>query len=200
MNKKTCKDEKIKEKMKEEVEQEVTGTEEESSEEKKCENTEEKKEEFSNEELLKTIEERDSLIVLLQDKLQRQMAEFDNFRKRTEKEKIEMFDVGASDVLKKLLSIVDNFERGFSMIPENEEKTQFAVGMDMIYKQLVKLLEENKVTPIKALGEVFDPILHNAVSHIEKEDVGENIIVEEYEKGYKYKENVLRHSMVIVAN
>lgn len=160
----------------------------------------------ANEEAAKTadleeeIKKRDETIGLMHDKLQRQMAEFDNFRKRTEKEKSEMFSMGASDILKKLLPVVDNFERGFNTIPEGEEKTQFAVGMDMVYKQLLKMLEDNKVTPIEAVGKEFDPQLHNAVQHVEKDDVGENIVVEEFEKGYMYGDTVLRHSMVIVAN
>ena len=146
------------------------------------------------------ITKRDETIALMHDKLQRQMAEFDNFRKRTEKEKSEMFSMGASDILKKLLPVVDNFERGFNTIPDGEEKTQFAVGMDMVYKQLMKMLEDNKVTPIEAVGKEFDPQYHNAVQHVEKDDVGENIVVEEFEKGYMYGDTVLRHSMVIVAN
>ena len=156
--------------------------------------------EDAGEDLEKEIEKRDETIALMHDKLQRQMAEFDNFRKRTEKEKSEMFAIGATDILKKLLPIVDNFERGFNTIPEGEEKTQFAIGMDMVYKQMMKMLEDCKVTPIEALGKEFDPQFHNAVSHVEKDDVGENVIVEEYEKGYMYGDTVLRHSMVIVAN
>ena len=108
--------------------------------------------------------------------------------------------MGASDILKKILPVVDNFERGFNTIPDGEEKTQFAVGMDMVYKQLLKMLEDNKVTPIEAVGKEFDPQFHNAVQHVEKDDVGENIVVEEFEKGYMYGDTVLRHSMVIVAN
>ena len=111
-----------------------------------------------------------------------------------------MFAMGATDILKKLLPVVDNFERGFNTIPEDEEKSQFAVGMDMVYKQLIKMLEDNNVKPIEALGKEFDPQYHNALQHVEKDDVGENIIVEEYEKGYMYGDTVLRHSMVIVAN
>ena len=166
-----------------------------------CKSEEVSKEKATDvESLNKTIEERDELIVAMKDQLQRQMAEFDNFRKRTDKEKSDMFGVGASSIIKKLLPIIDNFERGFTMIPEGEEKTQFAVGMDMVYKQFMKMLEEANVKPIEALGKEFDPNLHNAVQHIEKEGVGENIIVEEYEKGYMYGDIVLRHSMVIVAN
>lgn len=146
------------------------------------------------------IQKRDETIALMHDKLQRQMAEFDNFRKRTEKEKAEMFSMGATDILKKLLPVVDNFERGFNTIPEGEEKTQFAIGMDMVYKQLMKMLEDNKVTPIEAVGKEFDPQFHNAVQHVERDDVGENTVVEEFEKGYMYGDAVLRHSMVIVAN
>ncbi len=168
---------------------------EEASEKKSDEVSEDPKEDLEKE-----IEKRDETIGLLHEQLQRQMAEFDNFRKRTQKEKSEMFDMGATDILKKLLPIVDNFERGFNTIPEGEEKTQFAIGMDMVYKQMVKMLEDCKVTPIEALGKEFDPVFHNAVSHVEKDDVGENIIVEEYEKGYMYGDTVLRHSMVIVAN
>ena len=156
--------------------------------------------EDSGEALEKEIEKRDETIAMMHEQLQRQMAEFDNFRKRTEKEKSEMFAMGATDILKKLLPIVDNFERGFNTIPEGEEKTQFAIGMDMVYKQMVKMLEDCNVTPIEALGKEFNPEFHNAVSHVEKDDVGENIIVEEYEKGYMYGDTVLRHSMVIVAN
>jgi molecular chaperone GrpE len=151
-------------------------------------------------ELEEEISKRDETIALMHDKLQRQMAEFDNFRKRTEKEKADMFGMGASDILKKILPVVDNFERGFNTIPDGEEKTQFAVGMDMVYKQLLKMLEDNKVTPIEAVGKEFDPQFHNAVQHVEKDDVGENIVVEEFEKGYMYGDTVLRHSMVIVAN
>lgn len=154
----------------------------------------------SGEDLEETIKQRDETIAIMHDKLQRQIAEFDNFRKRTDKEKSEMFATGATEILKKLLPIVDNFERGFNTIPEGEEKTQFAVGMDMVYKQLLKMLEECNVTPIKALGEQFDTQFHNAVQHVEKEDAGENVIIEEYEKGYMYGDTVLRHSMVIVAN
>ena len=170
------------------------------------ESSEEKGEDAKNEgndqiaALEEEISKRDETIALMHDKLQRQMAEFDNFRKRTEKEKSDMFSMGVADILKKLLPVVDNFERGFNTIPEGEEKTQFAVGMDMVYKQLMKTLEDNKVTPIDAVGKEFDPQFHNAVQHVEKDDVGENIVVEEYEKGYMYGDTVLRHSMVIVAN
>ena len=143
---------------------------------------------------------KDALIEELQDKVKRQMAEFDNFRKRTEKEKSSMFEMGASDMIKKLLPIVDNFERGFNSISEEERETPFAKGMDMVYKQTMKMLEDSDVKPIEALGMEFNPELHNAVMHVEDDSVGEGIIVEEFEKGYTYRETVIRHSMVKVAN
>ncbi len=143
---------------------------------------------------------KDALIEELQDKVKRQMAEFDNFRKRTEKEKSSMFEMGASDMIKKLLPIVDTFERGFNSISEEERETPFAKGMDMVYKQTMKMLEDSDVKPIEALGMEFNPELHNAVMHVEDDSVGEGIIVEEFEKGYTYRETVIRHSMVKVAN
>ena len=143
---------------------------------------------------------KDALIEELQDKVKRQMAEFDNFRKRTEKEKSSMFEMGASDMIKKLLPIVDNFERGFNSISEEERETPFAKGMDMVYKQTMKMLEDSDVKPIEALGMEFNPELHNAVMHVEDDSVGEGSIVEEFEKGYTYRETVIRHSMVKVAN
>ncbi len=111
-----------------------------------------------------------------------------------------MFEMGASDMIKKLLPIVDNFERGFNSISEEERETPFAKGMDMVYKQTMKMLEDSDVKPIEALGMEFNPELHNAVMHVEDDSVGEGIIVEEFEKGYTYRETVIRHSMVKVAN
>lgn len=143
---------------------------------------------------------KDAAIEELQDRVKRQMAEFDNFRKRTEKEKSAMFEMGASDILKKLLPIVDNFERGFKAVTEEELETPFAKGMDMVYKQIVKMLEDSDVKAIEAVGNEFNPDLHNAVMHVEDDSVGENIVVEEFEKGYTYRDTVLRHSMVRVAN
>lgn len=128
------------------------------------------------------------------------MAEFDNFRKRTEKEKSTMFEMGASDIIKKLLPIVDNFDRGFKSVTDEELETPFAKGMDMVHKQLLKMLEDADVKPIEALGGEFNPDYHNAVMHVEDDSVGENIVVEEFEKGYTYRDQVIRHSMVKVAN
>ncbi|MDD6844855.1 MAG: nucleotide exchange factor GrpE [Clostridia bacterium] len=143
---------------------------------------------------------KDAVIADLQDRVKRQMAEFDNFRKRTDKEKSAMFEMGASDVIKKLLPVVDNFERGFKSITDDEKETPFAKGMDMVYRQMIKMLEDLEVKPIEAVGLEFNPDLHNAVMHVEDESAGEGIIVEEFEKGYTYRDTVIRHSMVKVAN
>ena len=133
----------------------------------------------------------------LTDRLKRSMAEFDNFRKRTEKEKASMYVIGARDIVEKILPIVDNFERGLAQAPEEDA---FADGMKMIYKQLMTALDEMGVKAIETVGKEFDPNLHNAVMHVDDENVGENIIVEEFQKGYTYKDFVVRHSMVKVAN
>ena len=145
-------------------------------------------------------DQKDAVIEDLQDRLKRQMAEFDNYRKRTDKEKSAMFEMGAADVIKKLLPIVDNFERGFKAITDEEKETPFAKGMDMVYKQTIKMLEDLQVKPIEAVGSEFNPEFHNAVMHVEDDSQGENIIVEEFEKGYTYRDVVIRHSMVKVAN
>ena len=133
-------------------------------------------------------DQKDAVIEDLQDRLKRQMAEFDNYRKRTDKEKSAMFEMGASDVVKKLLPIVDNFERGFKSVTEEELQTPFAKGMDMVYKQTIKMLEDLQVKPIEAVGSEFNPEFHNAVMHVEDDSQGENIIVEEFEKGYTYRD------------
>lgn len=145
-------------------------------------------------------DKRDEQIEELNDRVKRQMAEFDNFRKRTEKEKAQMFETGAKNIIEKILPVVDNFERGLAAIPEAEKGNAFAEGMEKIYKQMVTVLEEAGVTAIEAVGQEFDPNLHNAVMHIDDEEVGENIVVEEFQKGYKYRDSVVRHSMVKVAN
>ena len=133
----------------------------------------------------------------LTDRLKRSMAEFDNYRKRTEKEKSSMYIIGARDIVEKMLPIVDNFERGLAQAPEDDS---FAEGMKMIYRQMMTAFDEMGVKPIEAVGKEFDPNLHNAVMHVEDESVGENIVVEEFQKGYTYKDFVVRHSMVKVAN
>ena len=143
---------------------------------------------------------KDQKIEELEDRLKRNLAEFDNFRKRTEKEKSAMFDMGARSILEKLLPVIDNFERAFSTVPEDPEAAQYAKGMEMIYRQLLKNLEDAGATPIDCKGKPFDPNYHNAVMHVEDESLGENVIVEEFQKGYMYKDSVLRYSMVKVAN
>ena len=145
-------------------------------------------------------DKKDEKIEELTDRLTRQMAEFDNFRKRTEKEKSQMYEIGAKDIIEKILPIVDNFERGLSSMPEEEKSTPFAEGMEKIYKQLMTTLESIDVKPIEAVGKEFNPDFHNAVMHVEDEELGENIIAEEFQKGYTYRDSVVRHSMVKVAN
>ena len=145
-------------------------------------------------------DKKDEKIDELTDRLTRQMAEFDNFRKRTEKEKSQMYEIGAKDIIEKILPIVDNFERGLASMPEKEKATPFAEGMEKIYKQLMTTLESIDVKPIEAVGKEFNPDFHNAVMHVEDEELDENIIVEEFQKGYTYRDSVVRHSMVKVAN
>lgn len=145
-------------------------------------------------------DKKDILIEELNDKYMRTFAEFDNFRKRTEKEKAAMFEVGAKSIIEKILPIVDSFERGLATLSEEEKSQPFADGMDKVYKQMVKALEEAGVTPIEAVGKEFDPNLHNAVMHGEDENLGENVVAEEYQKGYMYRESVVRYSMVKVCN
>jgi len=128
------------------------------------------------------------------------MAEFDNFRKRTEKEKSSMFDMGVRSTVEKLLPIIDNFERGLDKIPEDKDVKVFTDGMEMIHKQLLKNLEDLGVTYIDCVGKEFNPDFHNAVMHVEDENLGENIVADELQKGYMYKTSVVRHSMVKVAN
>ncbi len=145
-------------------------------------------------------DKKDEKIDELTDRLTRQMAEFDNFRKRTDKEKSQMYEIGAKDIIEKILPVVDNFERGIAAVTEEEKSNPFAEGMEKIYKQLMTTLEEIGVKSIEAVGHEFDPDFHNAVMHVEDEEFGENIIIEEFQKGYIYKDSVVRHSMVKVAN
>lgn len=145
-------------------------------------------------------DKKDEKIEELTDKLTRQMAEFYNFRKRTEKEKSQMYEVGAKDIIEKILPVVDNFERGLDAVKEEDKEDPFIQGMEKVYKQLMTTLEGIEVKPIEAVGQEFDPNLHNAVMHVEDENLGENIIAEEFQKGYMYRDSVVRHSMVKVAN
>lgn len=195
----------------EELEQEVSEsveeeTSEESAEEASGENMEDAGEEKQPSDenkkgfFKKKKDKKDEQIEDLNDRLKRQMAEFENFRKRTEKEKTQMYDMGAKSIVEKILPVIDNFERGLAGVPEDGREDPFVVGMDMIYKQMLSTLEEAGVKQIEAVGAEFDPNYHNAVMHVEDEALGENIVAEELQKGYLYRETVVRHSMVKVAN
>lgn len=174
---------------------EVEGTEE-------AEETEdgEKKGFFKKKDKKEKKDPRDEKIEELNDRVLRQMAEFENFRRRTDKEKSQMFEIGAKSIIEKLLPVIDNFERGLATVSEEEKENAFVQGMDKTYKQLLAGLAEVGVTPIEAVGTEFNPDFHNAVMHIEDENFGENIVAEEFQKGYMYKDSVVRHSMVKVAN
>ena len=145
-------------------------------------------------------DKRDEKIEELNDRLLRNMAEFENFRNRSEKEKSAMFEIGAKSVVEKILPVVDNFERGLDAVTEEEKENAFVKGMEAVYKQFSAALEEIGVVPIEAVGQQFDPNLHNAVMHDEDDTMDANVISEEFQKGYMYKESVVRHSMVKVVN
>ncbi|MCR5429494.1 MAG: nucleotide exchange factor GrpE [Lachnospiraceae bacterium] len=146
------------------------------------------------------IEELTGKVTELNDRLLRNLAEFDNFRKRNEKEKSQMFEVGAKSIVEKILPTIDNFERGLKSVPEDKKDDPFVQGMEKIYQQLLSSLEEVGVKPIEAVGKEFDPNFHNAVMHEDNDEFGENTVSEELQKGYMYRDNVVRHSMVKVAN
>ena len=135
----------------------------------------------------------------LEDRVMRQMAEFENYRRRTDKEKTAMFETGAKSVVEKILPVVDNFERGLAAVPEEDKNGAFAEGMNMIYKQMMTELEGVGVTPIEAVGKEFDPNFHNAVMQVESDEYEEGVVAQELLKGYMYRESVVRHSMVAVA-
>ena len=179
----------------EEVTEESCEAEENSEEAETEEKSEEKKGFFK-----KKKDKKDEKIEELTDRVKRQMAEFDNFRKRTEKEKASMYEIGAREIIEKILPVVDNFERGLAAVPEEEKDSPFADGMTKTYKQMMTVFEEMGVKAIDAVGEEFNPDYHNAVMHVEDEEAGENVVVEEFQKGYLYKDHVVRHSMVKVAN
>ncbi|MBR6366299.1 MAG: nucleotide exchange factor GrpE [Lachnospiraceae bacterium] len=184
-----------------EAEVEVVSGDVEAAAEAKAETKEKKRGLFDDEdEADAALKKKDEQIAEMQDQQKRLMAEFDNFRKRTEKEKSSMYEIGAKSILEKLLPIIDNFERGLASISEEEKQSGFANGMDLIYKQLLKMLEDVGVKPIEAVGQPFDPNFHNAVMHVEDENLGENVVAQEFQKGYMYRDSVLRHSMVQVAN
>ena len=183
--------------VKEAVENAEEMTEEVTSEEA-TESKDEAKEKKGFKKKEKKKDKRDEQIEQLTDRVTRQMAEFENFRRRTEQEKAQMFGMGAKNIIEKILPVVDNFERGLATVEEGADP--FSDGMLMIYKQLLTTLEEAGVKPIEAVGQEFNPDFHNAVMHVEDEEVGENIVVEEFQKGYMFGDTVVRHSMVKVAN
>ena len=199
--------------VKEAVEEAKKSAAETESAEAEAEETEETSEEAGSEEAKEDAEKKtgkklfgkkkdkkDEKIEELTDKLTRQMAEFDNFRKRTEKENSQMYEIGEKDIIEKILPVVDNFERGLDAVKEEEKEDPFVQGMEKVYKHLVTTLEGIEVKPIEAVGQPFDPNFHNAVMHVEDENFGENIVAEEFQKGYTYRDSVVRHSMVKVAN
>ena len=189
----------------EEAKEEETVKAEEASEEKESTGGEKPEETEAGEEpeMLKKKKKKDKMeekIEELEDRVKRQMAEFDNFRKRTEKEKSHMYEVGARDVIEKILPVVDNFERGLASVPEDQKENPVIVGMDKIYNQLMTTLTDLGVEPIEAVGEEFDPNYHNAVMHVEDESLGENVIAETFQQGFQIGDKVIRHAMVKVAN
>lgn len=181
------------------VEEEASKETEESQDTKDTE-SKEKKKFFAKKEKKDKKDKKDEKIEELTDRLTRQMAEFDNFRKRTETEKSQMYEIGAKDIIEKILPVIDNFERGLAAVPEESKEDPFVEGMEKIYKQIMTTLEGVGVKPIEAVGQEFNPDFHNAVMHVEDEEAGENIITEEFQKGYMYHDSVVRHSMVKVAN
>ena len=143
-------------------------------------------------------DKKDEQIEELNDRLKRQMAEFENFRKRTEKEKSQMFDMGAKTIIEKILPVVDNFERGLAAVPEDQKDDPFITGMDKIYKQMMTELDSIGVKPIECVGQEFDPDFHNAVMQVENDELESGTVAQELQKGYMYKDTVVRHSMVAV--
>ena len=189
-------------KEKEEILEETTPDAENTAEETSAKE-EETSEEASGEKkgfFKKKKDKKDEQIEELNDKLRRQMAEFDNFRKRTEKEKSQMYDMGAKSIVEKFLPVIDNFERGLAAVPEDAKEDAFVVGMDKVYKQMLTELESIGVTPIEAVGQEFNPDLHNAVMQVESGEYESGVVAQELQKGYKYKDSVVRHSMVAVVS
>ena len=156
----------------------------------------EKKSPFKKKEKKK--DKRDERIEELTDQVKRQMAEFENFRKRTEKEKTQRYEVGAKSIVEKILPVVDNFERGLAAVPEEQKSDAFVDGMDKVYKQMMTVFSELDVKPIEAVGKEFDPEFHNAVMQVESEEYESGVVAQELQKGYMYRDSVVRHSMVAV--
>ena len=184
------------------VEQEDISKNEKTSEKKEeaKENPETDKEDKKKKKGFKKKDKKDEQIEELNDKYQRLFAEFQNFRNRSEKEKTAMYETGARSIIEKILTVVDNFERGVAALSEEDLDSPVGQGMNLIYKQMLQTLEDMGVEAIEAKGNEFDPMLHNAVMHEDNDELGENIVSEELQKGYKYRDTVIRHSMVKVAN
>ena len=191
-------DEIIKEELVEEVEKQKQ--EEDTLEENNSNTNQEDSKRMFKKEKKQKKDQKDLKIEELTDKYTRLMAEFENFRKRTDKEKSAMYEIGAKSIVEKILPVIDNFERGLGTVEPDQAEDPFVSGMDMVYKQMLTSLEEAGVKPIEAVGSEFNPELHNAVMHVEDEEQKENVIVEEFQKGYMYRESVVRYSMVKVAN
>lgn len=194
--------EKEKEATEKTVEQEDISKDEKTSEKKEetKENPETDKEDKKKKKGFKKKDKKDEQIEELNDKYQRLFAEFQNFRNRSEKEKTAMYETGARSIIEKILPVVDNFERGVAALSEEDLDSPVGQGMNLIYKQMLQTLEDMGVEAIEAKGNEFDPMLHNAVMHEDNDELGENIVSEELQKGYKYRDTVIRHSMVKVAN
>lgn len=143
-------------------------------------------------------DKKDEQIEELNDRLKRQMAEFENFRKRSEKEKSQMFDMGAKTIVEKILPVIDNFERGLAAVPDDKKDDPFITGMDKVYKQMLTELDAAGVKPIECVGQEFDPDFHNAVMQVENDELESGTVAQELQKGYMYKDSVVRHSMVSV--
>ena len=180
----------------EEQTEEMTGETEETTEDAAEETKEDGKKGFFK----KKKEKKDEQIEDLTDQVKRQMAEFDNFRKRTEKEKTQMYDMGARSIVEKILPVIDNFERGLAGVSDEEKENPFVVGMDKTYRQMLTELAAVGVTPIEAVGKEFDPEFHNAVMQVESEEYETGVVAQELQKGYMYKDSVVRHSMVAVVS
>lgn len=182
----------------EETREAAEGNEAEDSEEKDSEEKDSKDKGLFGKKKKK--DKKDEQIEDLNDRLRRQMAEFDNFRKRSEKEKSQMFDMGARSIIEKVLPVVDNFERGLAAVPEDQKDDAFVTGMDKVYKQLMTEFDSIGVKPIEALGQEFNPDLHNAVMQVESDEYEPGVVAQELQKGYMYKDTVVRHSMVAVVS
>lgn len=187
----------------EETKEAAEGNEAEDSEEKDSEEKDSEEKDSKDKGLFgkkKKKDKKDEQIEDLNDRLRRQMAEFDNFRKRSEKEKSQMFDMGARSIIEKVLPVVDNFERGLAAVPEDQKDDAFVTGMDKVYKQLMTEFDSIGVKPIEALGQEFNPDLHNAVMQVESDEYEPGVVAQELQKGYMYKDTVVRHSMVAVVS